>query len=101
MFIELDNKERDNNYTLWRSNEDGERIRRHKLRDILPLDVPLSIDIEASSVCCLKCKYCPQSLEQSKKKDINIGQNGFMDYVLFRRLIDQLASCIIQSVDGR
>lgn len=75
---------------LWRSNTEGEPIRRHNLSSLLPLDVPLSIDVEASSVCCLKCRYCPQSINVEGKRDINIGQNGLMDIDLFREIINQI-----------
>ena len=65
--------------TMWRANRTGEPKRRHMLKEILPLEVPLSLDIEASSRCCLKCRYCPQSLSDAKKKELNLctgGTNG-------------------------
>ena len=37
---------------------------RIKLADILPLETPLSIGIEASSICNLKCQYCAQSVDR-------------------------------------
>lgn len=76
--------------SLWRSNKKGEPIRRHNLSSLLPLDVPISIDIEASSACCLKCRYCPQSLESEIKDIINIGKNGMMDTGLFETIISQI-----------
>lgn len=75
---------------MWRSNSEGEPIRRHVLADILPMKVPISIDIEASSICCLKCRYCPQSLSNSQKQDINIGNHGVMDFDLFREIVSQI-----------
>lgn len=75
---------------LWRSNNNDTTIRRHDLSSLLPLEVPISIDVEASSVCCLKCRYCPQSLDNNVKKSINIGNNGMMDLGLFREIVSQI-----------
>lgn len=74
---------------MWRSNTEGEPIRRHVLKDMLPLDTPLSMDIEAASMCCLRCKYCPNSLSDEKRRVLNIGQNGLMPYSLFEDIVEQ------------
>lgn len=69
---------------LWQRNFNGE-IRRQMLRDIVPLTTPLSVHIETSSACCLKCNYCPQSLPLEQRK--NIG-HGVMTMSLFRKVVD-------------
>lgn len=79
--------EKQEKQTMWRSNTEGEPKRRHMLKEILPLDTPLSLDIEASGGCCLKCAYCPQSLPIEKKMQINIGK-GIMEYSLFEKIVE-------------
>ena len=76
--------------SLWRANKEGEPVRRHILADILPMEEPISIDIEVSSACCLRCKYCPQSLENNIKKEINIGSNGLMTMDIFYKVAEQI-----------
>lgn len=76
--------------SLWRENKEGQPKRRHNLSELLPMKEPISIDIEASSACCLKCRYCPQSLSADEKKHINIGNNGVMDMTLFVQVVEQL-----------
>lgn len=72
--------------SMWRSNSQKEK-RRQMLKDILPLDTPLSIDIEACGACCLKCAYCPQSLTPQQKQEINIG-SGVLSYSLFEKIVN-------------
>ena len=74
---------------MWRTNTEGEPIRRHMLKEIVPMNVPLSLDVEASSVCCLACKYCPQSLNGEVKKRINIGANKLMADDTFYKIVEQ------------
>lgn len=38
---------------------------RKKLWELIPLDTPLSVSIETSSICNLKCNYCAQILGKS------------------------------------
>lgn len=46
---------------------------------------PLHVDFEISSICNLKCSFCPHS---EKKQDFS---KQFMDLGLYRRTIDQIA----------
>ena len=45
-----------------------ERNGRQYLKDILPLDMPLSVQIEPTSFCNFKCCYCYHSLEKAKQR---------------------------------
>lgn len=77
---------------MWRTNTEGEPIRRHMLKEIVPMNVPLSLDIEASSVCCLACRYCPQSLKSEEKKRVNIGVDNVMSDDVFYKIVVQCKS---------
>lgn len=59
---------------------------RIKLADILPLETPLSIGIEASSICNLKCQYCAQSVSQNNQK----FPKQLLSYDVFKKAIDSL-----------
>lgn len=48
-------------------------------------DMPLHLDIEASSKCNLRCTFCDR---QPNLKD---GQRGFLEMPLFRHIIDQFS----------
>jgi MoaA/NifB/PqqE/SkfB family radical SAM enzyme len=81
--------DKENKQVMWRSNTGGgNKTRRHMLKDVLPLDTPVSLDIEAAGACCLKCAYCPQSLSVEKKKELNIG-TGVMEFSLFEKMVDE------------
>ena len=49
-------------------------------------DYPLLLDLELASVCNLKCPMCYTITEEFKQK----VTKGFMDFDLFRRLIDEV-----------
>ena len=51
------------------------------LRSILPLDFPLSLNIEVTNACNLRCIMCPR--EKSSK------EVGYMDFELFKKIIDE------------
>ena len=40
---------------------------RERLADVVPLDTPFMINIEPSSACNLKCKYCGHSSPEFEK----------------------------------
>ena len=50
-------------------------------------EYPLLVDLELASVCNLKCPMCYTITEEFKKK----VTKGFMDFDLFRRIIDEIA----------
>lgn len=56
-------------------------MERLDLKSILPLDFPLSLDIEVTNACNLRCIMCPR--EKSSKKV------GYMDFELFKKVIDE------------
>jgi len=55
-------------------------------------DIPLSTDIELSSVCNLKCFFCPQSTVSKK------FYSKFMDISLFKKIIDDCYNAGIPSI---
>lgn len=58
-------------------------IRRASLEASLPLNFPMSLNIESTNLCNLQCFFCPR--EESSK---GIGS---MDYDLFCKIIDECA----------
>lgn len=55
---------------------------RHKLSEVLPLNVPYNIQIEPTTICNFKCEYCIHAIN-------NLG-NVLMDWDTFLRLESQL-----------
>lgn len=48
--------------------------KRTNLVDIIPLEVPLAIELEITNACNLKCEFCGHSSEKFKQAKIkNIG----------------------------
>jgi len=61
---------------------------RKTLWEILPLDTPLSVGIDPSTVCNFKCKYCAQA---APEKFDSIGFHPeIMSMDTFERIVDQL-----------
>lgn len=56
------------------------------LKDVLPLNTPLSIQIEASSICNFSCSYCFQSSNRFK----NSNSKTLMSITTFNKIIDDL-----------
>lgn len=59
------------------------------LQDNVPLDTPLTVFIQPSTVCNIRCKYCIQSLSEEKKKSKNLN-NSIMEMDTFREILRQL-----------
>lgn len=57
---------------------------RIKLADVLPVKTPISVGIEVSSYCNIKCSYCAHGL-----KEKNFPQQ-FMSFDIFQKAIDSL-----------
>jgi radical SAM protein with 4Fe4S-binding SPASM domain len=58
-----------------------------KLQELIPLDTPLSMHIDISSVCNYKCSFCFQADSIGMKK---VGlKRGFMEFNLFKKIIDE------------
>ncbi|QHI71946.1 radical SAM/SPASM domain-containing protein [Aminipila terrae] len=55
------------------------------LADIVPLDTPLSIQVEPSSACNFKCKYCYRQVDPEKYKTSNM-----LSFDTFKKLIDDV-----------
>lgn len=55
-------------------------------------DFPLHLDIEASSVCNLRCEFCETNYDK-------IGTRyGYMDFDLFKKIIDEGAGCGLYAI---
>ena len=62
--------------------------KRTNLEDVIPLEVPFSIQIDICSACNLKCNFCFHSdLEAIKRAKISFG---YMSYELFVHIIDDM-----------
>lgn len=59
------------------SNERDEKWR-HKLSDVVPLDIPYNVQIEPSDSCNFKCEYCIYSVK-------NLSENK-MSWSLYNKL---------------
>jgi len=59
-------------------------INKIDLKSVLPLDFPLSINIEVTNACNLRCVMCPR--EMSSK------QVGFIKFDLFKKIIDECSN---------
>ncbi len=58
-------------------------------------DFPLCLDIETTNVCDLDCIMCPRTIMIARG---SYGKVGYMDFDLFRRLIDQGARYGLPSI---
>jgi MoaA/NifB/PqqE/SkfB family radical SAM enzyme len=61
---------------------------RQPLGRLAPLSTPIVVTIDPSSVCNLKCAFCPNS-DQKLIGDIKRYQ-GFLDFKIFKKCIDDL-----------
>ena len=46
--------------------------KRAKLQDVIPLDTPFTLLVEASRLCNFRCKFCPQFNQKNFKLDKNL-----------------------------
>lgn len=60
-----------------------------QLKDVLPLNTPLTLFIDPSNICNFKCIFCPTGDDNLLKK-VN-RPKGVMDFKLFCKLIDDIA----------
>ena len=67
--------------TTWDKN------RRVTLKEVLPLDTPLSLNIEASRACNIKCIYCVHSLSKEILSNIDFKPQ-IMDRNLYFKIVD-------------
>ncbi len=62
--------------------------KRVNLAEVIPLEVPFSIQIDICSACNLKCNFCFHSDSDAMKR---AGTNfGLMSYELFVKIIDDM-----------
>ena len=62
---------------------------KHKtLVNLLPLSTPLSLHIDPSNICNLRCSFCPTGHPELLKK--TLCPRAIMDYALFTKIIDDL-----------
>ncbi|MEK7072626.1 MAG: radical SAM/SPASM domain-containing protein [Patescibacteria group bacterium] len=59
-----------------------------QLSEVLPLEVPLSLLIDPSSVCNFKCSFCPTGHPQMLAKAAR--PNGMMNFDLFCKIVDDV-----------
>jgi MoaA/NifB/PqqE/SkfB family radical SAM enzyme len=59
------------------------------LAELLPLEAPLSVFVDPSSLCNLECEYCPTGRAVSRADQRR--SRGKMEFDLFRKIIDDLA----------
>jgi len=55
-------------------------------------DFPLHLDIEASSVCNLRCEFCEATIRKTK------ANSGYMAYDAFTKIIDEGAECGLYAI---
>ncbi len=68
-----------------------DKDRREKLSEVLPLNTPLSLNIESSRACNIKCVYCVHSLTSEKLSSIDFKPD-IMDRDLFFKIVDDCKS---------
>lgn len=64
-----------------------DKDRREKLSEVLPLDTPLSLNIEASRACNIKCIYCVHSLSSEELSNIGF-KSGIMNPDMYFKIAD-------------
>ena len=62
---------------------------RTKLETVIPLKTPFIINIDPSDKCNFQCKFCPTGDRELMKKT-NGRNHGFLDFELFKKIIDDL-----------
>lgn len=67
--------------TTWDKNQ------REKLSEILPLNTPLSLNIEASRACNIKCIYCVHSFPSEELSSIGF-KPGIMNSDMYFKIVD-------------
>lgn len=70
------------------------------LADQVPLDKPLIIRISPCCVCNFRCEYCTQSIPEMRSAYLKMGNNGMLDFRLFKRMVDEISDAfgIVQKI---
>jgi radical SAM protein with 4Fe4S-binding SPASM domain len=64
---------------------------RSRLADCLPLDTPYSVQIDPSSLCNFRCRFCPTGHPELLEK-VGRGRGQLMTWALYERLIEGIAA---------
>ena len=75
-----------------KSKEKMQQNQRTYLKDILPLEMPLSINIEVTNACNLACKYCIHSLKRETQISMGLMPYEFMSEDIINAFIEGLRS---------
>jgi len=72
-----------------KQKEKKEMQKNHRmyLKDILPLEQPLSLNIEATSACDLQCRYCIHSLPYDLQVQLGLAPYRMMGLETFDKLV--------------
>ena len=70
------------------SFSESELSKRVRLADVVPLEKPFTIQFDVSSVCNLKCEFCP--IHGSAQKMVVKKQTRFFDFEQFTKCIDDI-----------
>jgi radical SAM protein with 4Fe4S-binding SPASM domain len=62
---------------------------RTPLEQLLPLPMPLGMNLEPTNICNFRCGLCPKSLAQFEK---TVGYNGHMELGLFTKIVRDIAA---------
>jgi len=69
---------------------ESQMSKRSILADQVPMEKPFSIQICCSTICNLQCEFCAVSLPQYKEFFHNLSSDGFIDYGLLRKIVDDI-----------
>lgn len=72
------------NKAIYQKNE------RSYLKDILPLEQPLSLNLEITNACNAKCRYCVHSLSKESQEKIGLMPVVFMTNETFENILKSL-----------
>ncbi|GHV47011.1 radical SAM protein [Synergistales bacterium] len=64
---------------------------RTRLADVIPLDVPFTLDLSPSSACNFKCFYCVHSKSSAERENLGYKDQN-MSWDMFMKIVDQLSA---------
>lgn len=71
---------------------ESEMAKRVPLAEQVPLDKPFAVRISPCCLCNLCCEFCAQVIPGMKDKFGKVGTGGMLEYALFQKIIDDIAS---------
>ena len=66
--------------------QDLRNSHRVNLWEVMPLSTPFLVYFDPSSLCNLRCAFCPTGYTKLR----SMRHNGFMDFELFKSIVDQM-----------